>query len=120
MNDFSSDLSLFASIFFSNLPKLIVCVIGIFMVLGRRQQLAGASTWALLGFGLFSVICFLGPATQVLIQHWMRETGDYKKSALLFGGLGFFWSVMNAVATVMLLLAIIGGRTKPATLPGQM
>ena len=112
MTDYSADISMFFSLFVAGLPKLFVCVVGLFVVFIRRKELNGAATWALLGLAFLSLTCVLVPAVQVVVQHWMRETGDYQRSAVIFGALSLLWSVLNAAGTALLIAAVVAGRAK--------
>lgn len=125
MMDINTDLGMFFSMFLTNLPKLIVSIIAVAVVMGRREQLGRAATLALLGFGLYVAMCFLIPVVQVVAHHWMRVDGGYSRAGLIYGGLSFVWSALHAVATGLLLMALVATQRQPAvattmpTLPGQ-
>lgn len=113
MMNLNSELSILFSMFLTNLPKLIVSVVAVAIVLGRKKELGLAGNWALMGFGLFVVLSFLVPVVQAGVQQWMKASGDYSRASLIYGGMSFIWSLLNAVATGMLLMAVLKGRAKP-------
>ena len=112
MMNLNTELGILFSMFLTNLPKLIVSVVAVAIVLGRKKELGLAGNWALMGFGLFVVLSFLVPVVQAGVQQWMKASGDYSHASLIYGGMSFIWSLLNAVATVMLLMAVLKGRPK--------
>ena len=121
MMNLNSELGILFSMFLTNLPKLIVSVVAVSLNIGRKKELGPSGNWALMGFGLFVVLSFLVPVVQAGVQQWMRASGDYSHASLIYGGMSFIWSLLNAVGTGMLLVAVLKGRPKqePASPPFQ-
>jgi hypothetical protein len=68
--------------------------------------------WALLGFGLATILCFAMPLAQVGLQKWMTQSGGtVAERAPVFAALGFLWSVLRAVTYALLLVAVFAGRS---------
>jgi hypothetical protein len=68
--------------------------------------------WALLGFGLTTILCFAIPVAQAGVQEWMKQSGwPMAERTSVFAGLGFLWSVLRAVTYALLLVAVFAGRS---------
>jgi len=102
----TDQLKTFLSLFAINLPALLVCFVAGIVILGRWRDAPGASLWALLGFGLLVVLCFVIP----LVEVGQREGRMWALTA--FGIVG---SVLRALIYAFLLAAIYSGRPKAAT-----
>ena len=104
------------SMFASQLPILIVSVLGCVAVGARRNELGGgAASWALMGFGLSVVLCVLIPVVQLLAQNWVMGSGQgMAQRAWVFTVLAVVWSILRAVSYGMLFMAIVAGRQRPA------
>ena len=104
---FTQLLSLFAA----QLPILIVSVLGCMVIMTRKNDLGGAASWALMGFGLSIVLCVLIPVVQLFVQKWVMEGGSsVAQRASVFTILAVFWSVLRAVSYGLLLMAVVAGR----------
>jgi hypothetical protein len=109
----TGQINVFFSSFLVYLPTLIVCLVAGVVILIKWRQAPIASLWALLGFGLALVLCFVMPAGQALLQYWVfhgGQRGSYTWALTAFGMVG---SVLHAVIYVFLLMAIFTGRSKP-------
>jgi hypothetical protein len=99
--------------FAMNLPTLIVCLAaGVFLLMNWRQGSTG-SVWALLGFGLLFVLCFVIPFGQTLLQQWVFHGGQQAARMWVFGTFAIVNSVLHAVVYAFLLVAVFAGRSKP-------
>jgi hypothetical protein len=113
INDTAQLTALFAMIA-SQLPILIVSVLGCLAAGARRNELGRAVSWALMGFGLSVVLCVLIPIAQILAQNWVTESGhSVAQRAWLFTVLAVVWSLLRAASYGMLLMAILAGRMAP-------
>ena len=86
----SNYIGLFLSMLAVNVPTLIVCLVAGVVILTRWQQAAGAALWALLGFGLILVLCFVIPAAQAAIQPWVFQSGNAAQRVWVFSVLTVF------------------------------
>jgi hypothetical protein len=108
----TDQLKLFFSLFAVNLPTLLVCLVAGVVILGRWGDAPSASLWALLGFGLVLVLCFVLPLGQTMIQQWVFENGQREARMWAFTAFGIVGSVLRAVSYAFLLAAIYAGRPK--------
>ncbi len=76
--------------------------------------------WALMGFGLSTVLCLVIPIAQHGVQQWVAQSGgvNLASRSYIFTGLSIFWSSMRAISYGLLLMAILVGRTGAQTAPG--
>lgn len=110
IND-NAQLTALLSLFAAQLPILIVSLLGCVVVAARRNELSGASAWALAGFGLAVVLCVLIPVAQTVVQKWAVESGtSMAQRATVFTVLAVVWSSLRALSYALLLMAIVAGR----------
>jgi len=108
-------LSALLSLFVAQLPILIVSLLGCLVIMTRTNDLAGAASWALMGFGLSLVLCIAIPIGQTIIQKWAMEGGiSLTQRATMFTILGLVWSTLRAASYALLLMAVITGRPNAA------
>src|SRR6476620_11606598 len=111
----NAHLTVLLSLFVGQLPVLIVSVLGCVVIVARKNELSGAASWALMGFGLSIVLCNLNPAAQAIVQKWVMEGGtSVAQRAPLFTVLGVVWSILRAISYALLLAAILAGRQRSA------
>jgi len=108
----TDQLKTFLSLFAMNLPALAVCFVAGVVILGRWRDAPRASIWALLGFGLLVVLCFVVPLGQTFLQQWVFENGQRASRMWAFTALGIVGSVLRALIYAFLLAAIYAGRPK--------
>jgi hypothetical protein len=106
-------IRVFLTMFLSYLPTFIVCLVAGVVVLTRWQEVSAGAMWAVMGFGLAALLCLLLPAVQVVLQHWVFQTGEREARMWAFTALSFVSAVLHAAIYVMLLVAIFAGRAKP-------
>jgi len=95
----------------SQLPVLIVALVGVIVTLTRWKDAPSARVWSLLGFGIAIILCFLVPASQVGVRYWiMQNPMNHVTVTTAFTVLTIFWSVLRAASYVSLLVAIFAGR----------
>ncbi|MFN2623899.1 MAG: hypothetical protein ABR611_13760 [Chthoniobacterales bacterium] len=106
-----SQLTALVSMFVGQLPVLIISLLGCVVIMARKNELGGAASWALMGFGLSILLCVLIPLTQSFVQKWVLEGGSsVAQRASVFTVLGLVWSILRAVSYGLLLMAIVAGR----------
>jgi len=116
MND-SDQIKMLASMFAVQLPTLLVCFVAGVVILGRWKEASKGAIWALLGFGLATILCIAIPVAQAGVQEWIKQSSwSTAERASVFAGLGFLWSVLRAVTYALLLVAVFAGRS-PSTSP---
>jgi hypothetical protein len=103
------------SMFVIQLPTLLVCFVAGVVILGRWKEASTGAIWALLGFGLATILCIAMPVAQAGVQEWMKQSvGTMAERTSVFAGLGFLWSVLRAVTYALLLVAVFAGRSRTA------
>jgi hypothetical protein len=111
MND-TNQIKMLLSMFAIQLPTLFVCFVAGVVILSRWKQASSGAVWALLGFGLTTILCIAIPLTQAGVQEWMARSGwAIAERTKVFAGLGFLWSVLRAVTYALLLAAVFAGRS---------
>lgn len=110
MDNTSDQLRIFLSLFAMNLPTLLVCAVACIMIMGRWRQGSGYLFWAILGFGLALVMCFVIPAIQTVLQQWVFQSGDRVSRVWVFSVFGIIVSILHAAVYGCLLAAIFAGR----------
>ena len=110
----ADQIKLLLSMFAMQLPTLLVCFVAGVVILGRWKQGSKGSIWALFGFGLAAVLCFVVPVAQTAVQQWVRHSGHTTVgSASVMAGISIVWSVLRAVTYALLLIAVFAGRSTP-------
>ncbi len=105
-------IKLLISTFAIQLPTLLVCFVAGVVILAKWREGSKGSIWALLGFGLAAVLCFVVPAGQTVVQNWVRQSGHTAvegMSAMI--GISVVWSVLRAISYALLLVAVFAGRS---------
>jgi hypothetical protein len=95
------------------LPRAIICLLAVVVILAKWRDARGGALWALLGFGLALILCFVMPVGQTMIQHWVFQDGSDRASRMwAFSAFGMIGSGLQAVIYLLLLVAIFAGRSK--------
>jgi hypothetical protein len=110
MENTTDQLRIFLSMFAVNVPTLLVCAVACVMIVGRWRQGSRYSFWAILGFGLALLLCFVMPAIQTALQQWVFQSGERISRVWVFSAFGVFASVVHAAIYGCLLAAIFAGR----------
>ncbi len=108
----TDQIPIFLSMFAMYLPRLIVCLVASIVILAKWRQASSGSPWALLGFGLALILCFVMPVGQTMLQLWVFQSGERESRMWAFTTLSIVGSVLQAVIYVFLLVAIFAGRSK--------
>ena len=108
----TDQIKMLLSMFAIQLPTLLVCFVGLVVILGRWKEGSKGSMWALLGFGLAALLCFVVPVAQTVVQDWLRHSGrTMVESGSIMAGISMWWSVLRAVTYALLLIAVFAGRS---------
>ena len=114
----TDQIKLLLSMFAIQLPTLLVCFVAGVVILARWKQGSKGSMWALLGFGLVAVLCFVIPVTQTAVQAWVRQSGyTTSENASVMAGISIVWSILRAITYALLLIAVFAGRSTPVSTP---
>jgi hypothetical protein len=108
----ADEIKTFLSTFAVYLPRVIICLVACIVILAKWRDARGGALWALLGFGLALILCFVMPVGQTVLQHWVFQNGDRETRMWAFSAFGMIGSVLQAVIYVFLLVAIFAGRSK--------
>ena len=93
----------------TQLPVLLVCLVGIMVALLSWRRAPAASLWTFLAFCLAFSLCILIPVSQQIVLRMMKEsTFDARVNANIV--LGVAWSILRAVSYVLLLAGVYAGR----------
>jgi hypothetical protein len=95
------------------LPMLIVCVVAGVVILVKWRQAGSGSVWAILGFGLALVLCFVMPAGHTLLQRWVFYGGMQGSRMWAYSAFSIVGTLLHALVYVLLLVAVFAGRAKP-------
>lgn len=111
-----AQLQALLTMFVTQLPILLVSLVGCVMMVGRWNQGSRSAAWALAGFGISLALCVLMPLGQIQMQKWLAECGQNPVDpARAFAVLTLFWSVLRAISYGCLLMALLAGRQRFAT-----
>jgi ABC-type methionine transport system permease subunit len=93
----------------TQLPVLLVCLVGIMVALISWRRAPAASLWTLLAFGLALLLCILIPISQQTMLRMMKESSlDTRVTANI--ALGVVWSIVRAISYILLLVGVYAGR----------
>jgi hypothetical protein len=97
-----------------HLPILMISLAAIVIAITRWRQAPQASLFCLLGFG----VIFCLSAGMPFVQHFLIS-GTARSSpnnmAAVMAAFSLSWSVLVAVAYVLLTVAVFAGRSKPSS-----
>jgi MFS family permease len=108
----TDELKTFVSTVAVYLPRAIICLVACVVVLAKWREARSGALWALFGFGLALVLCFVMPLGQTMIQSWVFQDSDRASRMWAFSAFGLVGSVLQAVIYIFLLVAIFAGRQK--------
>jgi hypothetical protein len=108
----ADELKTLFSTFAVYLPRVIICLVACVVVVAKWREARAGALWALLGFGLALILCFVWPVGQSIIQHWVLQDGDRASRMWAFSAFGMIGSMLQAVIYLFLLVAIFAGRSK--------
>ena len=92
------------------LPSLLFALIACAVILAQWRKAPRAFFWALLGFGLQLFLSVINPLVYLAIEDWVKD-GSGRHWA--FNVTGVIFGLLYVVAQVLLLVAILAGRSKP-------
>ena len=108
----ADEIKTFLSTFAVYLPRVIICLVAVVVILAKWREARAGALWALLGFGLGLILCFVMPVGQSMIQHWVLQNGDRASRMWAFSAFGMVGSALQVVVYLFLLVAIFAGRSK--------
>lgn len=108
----ADEIKTFLSTFAVYLPRVIICLVAVVVILAKWREARSGAIWALLGFGLALILCFVMPLGQTMLQHWALQSEDRASRMWAFSAFGMIGSVLQAVIYLLLLVAIFAGRPK--------
>ncbi len=103
-----SVLPLFFSQLLSQLPTIVVCIVGLVLLAGRRSADAKAMTWAMTGFGLTAALAISIPLFYTTLNFIMAQ-GSISMSPMtwVYPVVGLVSSALHALAYLFFLLAFL-------------
>jgi hypothetical protein len=111
MNTGPDPFQLFLSMFSTQIPTLLVCIVAGIVILKRWKSAASGSFWALMAFGLALILCFALPIGQTLLQQWIFQTEARANMMWVFSVFALVGSVLHATVYALLLVAVYAGRS---------
>ena len=112
MENTTDHIRIFLSLFAVNAPTFLVCAGACVFIVFRWREGTRYPLWALAGFGLALVLCFVIPLVQTALQQWVVQSGDRLSRTWAFSLFGLVASVLHAVIYVCLMVAIFSGRSE--------
>ncbi|MEI7945605.1 MAG: hypothetical protein WCJ02_02865 [bacterium] len=115
-------LKMFFTTFVMYLPALLINLVAVMVCLAKWRQAPSGSLWAIMGFGLGLLLCFVMPIGQTAIQYWAFQSGGSQAGRMwAFSIFAIIGSMLHAVIYGLLLVAVFAGRSKPtATTPPSL
>jgi hypothetical protein len=108
----ADEIKTFFSTFAVYLPRVTICLVACIVIVAKWREARGGAIWALLGFGLALILCFVMPVGQSILQNWVLQSGYRETRMWAFSAFGMIGSVLQAVIYIFLLVAIFAGRSK--------
>lgn len=108
----ADEIKTFVSMFAVYLPRVIICLLACIVILAKWRDAPRGALWALLGFGLALILCFVMPVGQSIIQHRVFQDSDRETRMWALSAFGLIDSILQAVVYVFLLVAVFAGRSK--------
>jgi|SRR5580704_17097599 hypothetical protein len=105
----------FLSNFVMTLPTLVISLVAGVVILIKWREASSGSLWALLGFGLAVILCFVMPIGQTLLHHWVFQNAEVQRRMWAITTFNFTGSILRGVVYLFLLIAIFAGRRKTET-----
>jgi hypothetical protein len=105
-------IKIFLTMFLMNLPTLLICLVAGVVILTKWRQGSSGSLWAIAGFGLLLILCFVVPFVQTVLQLWFMHTGASNSRVWALTAFSIVASVLHACIYAILLVAIFAGRSK--------
>ncbi|MFZ1221032.1 MAG: hypothetical protein WAO00_17190 [Chthoniobacterales bacterium] len=110
MDNTGDQLRIFLSMLAVNAPTLLVCGLACVILVAKSEAGSRHISWAMLGFGLAVVLCFLLPLAQTFLQQWVFQSGERISRAWVFTVFGFVASILHAIIYGCLLAAVLARR----------
>ena len=109
----SATFELFLTYFSHFIPTLVACLVAALVILAKGARAPAAALWAVLGFGLGLVLCFVLPFGQTMLQLWVFQ-GEVQETRM-WAITTFSWvgSLLHAAVYLILLVAVFTGRAQP-------
>ncbi len=101
------------------LPNLVVCFVAAVVLIVLWRRASSGAIWGLLGFGLLFLVYIVSPVGQAFLQQWVFQDGDRAQRVWAFSAFAFANSAMGAVGHLLLLVAILAGRSVPEPAAGS-
>ncbi|MFT3830093.1 MAG: hypothetical protein QM691_10360 [Opitutaceae bacterium] len=101
-------LPMFLSQLLSQLPVIVVCIVGLALLAGRRSADAKAITWAMTGFGLTAALAISIPLLYATLS-FVQVQGSLSLSSMtwVYPVIAFTSSALHALAYLLFLLAFL-------------
>lgn len=107
----TASIQFFLNLLLNHLPIIIVSLVACVLIVTRWKQLGPASCWALSGFGLNLILGVAMPAVYMILNTGVLGHLNQTMTTRAYSIIAICSSVLYAIALVLLLLAILAGRS---------
>lgn len=107
MSSALSVVPLFFSQLLSQLPVLVVCIVGLVLLAGRRAADPKAITWAMAGFGVSAGLAVFIPLLYGLLNFARMQGAAMASITWIYPVVGFVSSLLHAATYGLFLLAFL-------------
>lgn len=97
----------------TQLPVILVCLVGLLVTLSQWNRGGSASLWALLGFALGLSASVLPALSHAAISRYLLSDQRYYVMNLI----AICWAIVRATSYALLLVAIFAGRNQNTSAP---
>jgi hypothetical protein len=109
----AASIQFFLNLLLNYLPIIIVSLVACVLIVTRWKQLGPASFWALSGFGLTLILGVAMPGVCTILTSGVLGSLNQTMTTRAYSVFAIVSSVLYAIALVLLLLAVLAGRTRP-------
>lgn len=103
----------------TQLPVLLVCMVGLLVTLSQWNRLGGGAIWAVLGFALALTASVLPSLAQPAISRYLLSGSTSDQRYFVMNLFSVFWAMMRGTSYGLLLVAIFVGRNQNSAAPSD-
>jgi len=112
-----NEISFFITSLMTQLPILVVGVLGLIAILSQRKRIGNASHWAIMGILLAMVVSVLPILCQDEISKHFLFGAPPEQQFAVMAYFAVVWSILRAISYVLLLVAFFVGRNPTMNTP---